>query len=49
VINELQAGMARSQERLLAPLRPAEQVMFMDLMTILVDANQHYGSPMRVL
>jgi len=43
----LRAGMARAQERLLTPLRPAERVMFMDMMTILVNANQHYGSPMR--
>jgi len=49
VVTALRAGMVRAQDRLLAPLRPAERVMFMDLMTILVDANQHYGSPMRVL
>ncbi len=47
VIDLLRAGMTRAQERLLAPLRPAEQAMFMDLMAILVDANNHYGSPMR--
>jgi len=49
VVATLRDGMARAQERLLAPLRPAEQVMLMDLMSILVDANQQYGSPMRAL
>lgn len=47
VIQTLREGMSRAQERLLAPLRPAEQVMFMDLMAILVEANHQYGSPMR--
>jgi len=47
VIATLRDGMARAQERLLSPLRPAEQAMLMDLMTRLVEANPHYGSPMR--
>lgn len=47
VILALRDGMTRAQARLLAPLRPAEQAMFMDFMAILVEANQHYGSPMR--
>jgi hypothetical protein len=35
--------MARAQERLLAPLRPAERTMLMDLMKILVEANNQYS------
>ncbi|AZY48970.1 MarR family winged helix-turn-helix transcriptional regulator [Bordetella avium] len=49
VVAALRDGMARAQERLLAPLRPAEQVMLMDLMGRLVDENHQYGSPMRAL
>jgi len=47
VIAALRDGMTRAQERLLAPLRPAEQAMLMDLMTRMVEANPQYGSPMR--
>jgi len=43
VVNSLRASMARSQERLLAPLRPAERTMLMDLMRILVEANNQYS------
>ena len=43
VVDSLRGDMARAQERLLAPLRPAERTMLMDLMKILVEANNQYS------
>jgi DNA-binding MarR family transcriptional regulator len=43
VVESLRGGMARAQERLLEPLRPAERTMLMDLMRILVEANNQYS------
>lgn len=43
VVESLRGDMARAQERLLAPLRPAERTMLMDLMRILVEANNQYS------
>jgi len=43
VVASLRGDMARAQERLLAPLRPAERTMLMDLMRILVEANNQYS------
>jgi len=43
VVDALRGDMARAQERLLAPLRPAERTMLMDLMKILVEANNQYS------
>lgn len=43
LVESLRAGMARAQERMLEPLRPAERTMFMDLLGILVDANNQYS------
>lgn len=43
VVESLRGDMARAQERMLEPLRPAERTMLMDLMRILVEANNQYG------
>jgi DNA-binding MarR family transcriptional regulator len=43
VVESLRGDMARAQERMLAPLRPAERTMLMDLMRILVEANNQYS------
>lgn len=40
---ELQNGMANSQRRLLQPLSPRDQKIFMSLLVELVEANNQYG------
>lgn len=40
LINDLQESIARSQELLLEPLAPEERVIFMKLLTQLVDAHE---------
>jgi len=39
----LRADMARAQDRMLAPLKPAQQEVFMDLLSTLVEANNQYS------
>ena len=43
LVAALHSDMTRAQERLMEPLRPAERTMFMDLMRILVEANNQYS------
>lgn len=43
IVEDLRSRMARAQERLLEPLRPAERTMLMDLMGILVEAYGQYS------
>lgn len=43
VMNELHAGMARAQDRLLKPLPVADRRMFVKLLSILVKANNQYS------
>jgi len=44
LINDLQESIARSQELLLDPLTPEERVVFMKLLTQLVDAHEKINS-----
>ena len=43
VMGLLQNGMLRAQQRLLEPLSPRNQEIFMNLLSTLVDANNDYG------
>lgn len=43
VVTALRADMARAQERMLAPLKPAQREVFMDLLATLVEANNQYS------
>ncbi|WP_232464888.1 MarR family winged helix-turn-helix transcriptional regulator [Bordetella genomosp. 8] len=43
IMGLLQAGMARAQQRLLEPLSPRNQQLFMKLLSTLVEANNQYG------
>ncbi|MBL0421499.1 MarR family transcriptional regulator [Ramlibacter sp. AW1] len=43
VVDEMHASMTSAQERLLAPLTPAERGMFMQLLSRLVEVNNQYG------
>lgn len=43
IMGLLQAGMARAQQRLLEPLSPRNQQIFMKLLSTLVEANNQYG------
>ena len=43
VMAQLQESMARSQQRLLQPLSPRDQKIFMSLLSELVEANNQYG------
>ncbi|KJK18150.1 MarR family transcriptional regulator [Burkholderiaceae bacterium 16] len=43
VVASLRADMERAQERMLAPLRPAQRKVFMDLLATLVEANNDYS------
>lgn len=43
VVVSLRADMARAQERMLAPLRPAQQKTFMSLLSTLVEANNEHS------
>lgn len=43
IMGELQESMARSQIRLLQPLSPRDQKIFMSLLMELVEANNQYG------
>jgi DNA-binding MarR family transcriptional regulator len=42
-VAEMYDSMARAQERLLEPLKPAERAMFMQLLSTLVEANNQYS------
>lgn len=46
IVDSLRGRMARAQERLLEPLRPAERTMLMDLMKILVESYSEYSKTM---
>ncbi|MCY1227124.1 Transcriptional regulator SlyA [compost metagenome] len=43
VVTSLRADMARAQERMLAPLKPAQREVFMELLATLVEANNQYS------
>ena len=43
VVVSLRADMARAQERMLAPLKPAQRETFMTLLSTLVEANNQYS------
>lgn len=43
MVDALRLSMARAQERMLEPLQPAERAMFMQWLTILVEANNQYS------
>ncbi len=43
IMAELQESMARAQKRLLQPLSPRDQKLFMSLLVELVEANNQYG------
>ena len=43
VVASLRADMARAQERMLAPLKPAQRETFMTLLSTLVEANNQYS------
>nr|WP_255592778.1 MarR family transcriptional regulator [Bordetella sp. BOR01] len=43
IMGLLQGGMARAQQRLLEPLTPRNQEIFMKLLSTLVDANNQYS------
>ncbi|MGO4328518.1 MarR family winged helix-turn-helix transcriptional regulator [Cupriavidus sp. 2TAF22] len=43
VVASLRADMERAQERMLAPLRPAQRKVFMELLSTLVEANNDYS------
>ncbi|MCA0243620.1 MAG: MarR family transcriptional regulator [Proteobacteria bacterium] len=43
VMKELHAGMTQAQQRLLAPLSPRNQEIFLKLLSELVDANNDYS------
>lgn len=43
VVMALRADMARAQERMLAPLKPAQREVFMELLATLVEANNQYS------
>jgi len=50
MMDELQDSMARSQRRLLQPLRQRDQKIFMSLLLELVEANNQYGrAPLKAL
>ena len=46
LVTSLHGAMAKAQQRLLEPLRPAEREMLMDMMRRLVDANNQYSRTM---
>jgi DNA-binding MarR family transcriptional regulator len=43
VVSESNESMTRAQDRLLAPLKPAERAMFMQLLSTLVEVNNQYS------
>lgn len=43
ITQAMRAAMQRAQDRLLAPLPPPERAVFMDMLTKLVDGNNHVG------
>lgn len=50
MVDLLRPNMQRAQEQLLEPLKPAERMMFMHLLTILVEANnEHSRTVLRIL
>jgi DNA-binding MarR family transcriptional regulator len=47
VMSQLQAGMWNAGDRLLKPLSAADRKKFMELLSVLVDANNQYGRAVR--